>query len=144
MKKTIIISNAKSICQRFKAFREGLGFEKPVYFAKRLKMNYTTYLNYEKQRVPPSDVLWLMKEKFGKKFDINWILAGDETRKDENSFELIAGKEDQEYLKKACSVFKSKTKTSASLKEYIDFLHGKTLIESKKKLQTATKAGLEF
>jgi len=65
------------ICQRLKEVRLFLGFNSTSAFAKELNINYTTYRNYEKNRMPPSGLLILLKEKYGHHMNIDWLLAGE-------------------------------------------------------------------
>jgi len=65
------------ICQRLKEVRLFLGFNSTSAFAKELNINYTTYRNYEKNRMPPSGLLILLKEKYGHRMNIDWLLAGE-------------------------------------------------------------------
>ena len=62
-----------------------LGFKTPAAFAKKLHIKYTTYLNYEKKRLPPSDVLSLIKNKYGHDVNIDRLFARMEEIETENT-----------------------------------------------------------
>lgn len=78
MEKTIKNIDPKPICRRLKSVRKALNFNSASGFAKYLGINITTYSNYEKHRLPPSDVLFEIANKFPRRVDIEWILTGEE------------------------------------------------------------------
>jgi len=69
-------SNIQNICGRFKTVRKSLGFKTGKSFAGEMGIKYSTYINYEEKRIPPSDMLFLIKNKYPHDIDINWILSG--------------------------------------------------------------------
>ena len=76
MKKIFDDIDAGEICERLKHIRESLGFKNPRIFAKEIGVKYTTYLYYEKNRIPPSEFLYVLKRKYPHKVNIDWILTG--------------------------------------------------------------------
>ena len=117
---------------RNRIFKEMLiltGDYSPTKWGEIVCMSMGSVNNIHSETKQNPSLRYIIEVAMATKKPIGYFMWGENS----NRLELIADKEDQEYLKKTCSVFKSKTKTSASLKEYIEFLHGKTLIESKKK-----------
>ena len=67
----------KSIIDRIKILREKhSGKRGKSLFAKSLGISPSTYNYYEKDRIPPVDVLWNICQATGA--DINWLLSGQE------------------------------------------------------------------
>jgi transcriptional regulator with XRE-family HTH domain len=75
MKKIRDDINIELICQRLRSFRESLGFESPKAFAEDLKLKYTTYRNYEIDRIPPTELLITILEKYSHHININYVLG---------------------------------------------------------------------
>ncbi len=75
MKKISTDINVVEICKRLKQVRIELGFKTPKSFAKELKLNYSTYLNYEKNRLPSIESLYLIKKKYTHDVNIDAILV---------------------------------------------------------------------
>ena len=69
MKKVIDEIAPELICQKLKDLRISLGFKSAKGFAEELGVNYTTYRNYEINRMPPGELLFLIKQKY--RHDVN-------------------------------------------------------------------------
>ena len=69
MKKVEIDVNPEIICQNLRNLRKFLGYRSARRFAEELGVKYTTYRNYEIDRMPPSELLYLIKLKFPR--DVN-------------------------------------------------------------------------
>jgi transcriptional regulator with XRE-family HTH domain len=76
MKKVLKNIDPSQICKRLQYIREMLGFNTAIKFAAEMGIKYTTYQNYEKNRVPTSEFLLYLKEKYPDKVDLSWILTG--------------------------------------------------------------------
>ena len=71
MKKIIEDIDPQPICSQLKALRLSLGFASAKRFAEHLGVNYTTYRNYEKDRLPPIELLFLIKAKYAHRVNID-------------------------------------------------------------------------
>ena len=73
MKKIIRNIDPKPICLKLKELRLSLGFANAKRFAEHLGLNYTTYRNYEKDRLPPIELLFLIKTKYARDVNIDGL-----------------------------------------------------------------------
>ena len=72
------ILNDKSIIERIRQLRqEHAGNRGKAIFAKALGLSPSTYNYYEKDRLPPIDVLWSICRTTGA--DLQWLLTGEKT-----------------------------------------------------------------
>lgn len=140
------------ICNRIKELRIhkcGQGHGAVKEFAEFLGMKYTTYINYEKDRVSP-EILVLLKEKLGVSTD--WLLTGkqEEERKEvqpetlKKVEELLGermgrkevGKETMNYIDKLLTILEDDSpETRGKVKGFIDALYNPELLtENQKKM----------
>jgi transcriptional regulator with XRE-family HTH domain len=78
MKKIEKNMHPHKISVRLKELRKVLGFKSAMAFADALGLKYTTYLNYEKRRVPPSEFIAILKEKYGQIVNIDGLFNESE------------------------------------------------------------------
>jgi phage repressor protein C with HTH and peptisase S24 domain/DNA-binding XRE family transcriptional regulator len=78
MVKTVEILDDQSIIERIRQLRQAhAGNRGKAIFAKALGLSPSTYNYYEKDRLPPIDVLWSICRTTGA--DLQWLLTGEKT-----------------------------------------------------------------
>jgi len=81
MKKSVQNIDHIPICERLKVFRNKLGFKTAQAFAEHLGISYTTYHGYERSRIPQSDFLYLLAQKYPHDMDMVWLMTGKSVAK---------------------------------------------------------------
>jgi len=89
MKKDLSDIPIQDICERVRTLRDGILKLDTSSICSLLSINYTTYMTYENNRIPPSDVLYKIKKLFPDKVDLNWLILGKEGRGDEKQKEGV-------------------------------------------------------
>ena len=123
MKKTIKVTIEEEISKRLQVIRKMLGYNTPKAFADELGLKYTTYLSYEKKRIPTSEVLFKIKQIFSHKVNIDWLLTGEGEPHDTPETKVADDPETSELIRITREIISQDTTYSQTLKANIRLAH---------------------
>ncbi|PID55428.1 hypothetical protein CSB45_16080 [candidate division KSB3 bacterium] len=126
----------KGLCHRLGELRGRIGFKNAKSFSEDLGINYSTYVNYEKNVAPPYDLLLKIHAKYPGVIDFHWLITGEE-RQDQPTHQPVnlsgLNETDIERLNNVAFILRQQHPLyTAALEQNIDAFHAALKNENKR------------